>query len=163
MEHDILLIGVGIAIPHCVMRKAKKRQKECGTGGLLMANEMRDRLVELIETAKKEWWEKSGRYQTSKAEADYIADCLLDDGWVRPPCKVGDTVYYPWIYNGQCGIAFNEVESIKIYVNRLPIAVVEDWRSDMPMPICFTIEDSGKTVFLTKAEAEQKLKGKRGE
>ena len=128
-----------------------------------MANEMRDRLINSIETAKKEWWEKSGRHQTSKASADYIADSLLDDGWIRPPCKVGDKVYYPWIYDGQCGIAFNEVESIKIYVNGLPLVIVEDWKSDMPMPISFCNEDFGKTVFLTKSEAEQKLKEMRGE
>lgn len=23
-----------------------------------------------------------------------IADCILEDGWIKPPCKVGDTVYY---------------------------------------------------------------------
>lgn len=77
--------------------------------------------------------------------------------WVHLPCKVGDMVYYPWIYDGQCGIAFSEVESIKIYVNGLPIAVVEDWGSDMPMPISFTVEDFGKTVFLTREEAEKAL------
>lgn len=77
---------------------------------------------------------------------------------IELPCKVGDTVYYPWIYDGQCGVSFNKVESIKIYVNGLPLMVVEDWKSDMPMPISFCNEDFGKTVFLTKKEAEAKLK-----
>lgn len=86
-----------------------------------------------------------------------IADHLLDNGVIVPPCKVGDTVYYPWIYDGQCGVAFSEVESIKIYVNRLPIAIVEDWQSDMPMPTSFTIEDFGETIFLTREEAEKAL------
>ena len=87
------------------------------------------------------------------------AEWLIAQGVIVPPCKVGDTVYYPWIYGGQCGIAFSEVESIKVYVNGLPIAVVEDWQSDMPMPIAFTIDDFGKTVFLTKEEAEKSIKG----
>ena len=77
---------------------------------------------------------------------------------IELPCKIGDTVYYPWIYDGQCGVAFNKVESIKIYVNGLPLVVVEDWKSDMPMPISFCNEDFGKTVFLTKEQAEAKLK-----
>lgn len=58
-----------------------------------MANEMRDKLINSIETARDDWWEKAGHKQTSKASADYIADCLIDDGWIRPPCKIGDTVY----------------------------------------------------------------------
>lgn len=116
-----------------------------------MANEMRDRLVKLIETAKKEWWEKSGRYQTSKASADYIADCLLDDGWVRPPCKVGDTVYYPYEY----GNVVLEKTVIKIVIEK------EDRWLDVGVSF-LPFENIGKTVFLTKAEAEQKLKEMRG-
>lgn len=77
---------------------------------------------------------------------------------LRLPCKAGDTVYYPWAYDGQCGIASNEVESITIYYNRLPIITVKDWESDMYMPRRFIVEDFGNTVFLTQSEAEQKLK-----
>ena len=110
----------------------------------------RDRLICLIMGANSPC--------VSLAEGERIADYLLANGIIVPPCKVGDTVYYPWIYDGQCGIAFSKVESIKIYVNGLPIAVVEDWKSDMPMPICFNTDDFGKTVFLTKEEAKEKLK-----
>ena len=76
---------------------------------------------------------------------------------VKLPCKVGDTVYYPWIYNGQSGVALNEVESINIYYNRLPIITVKDWESDMCMAKTFTIEDFGETVFLKKERAEESL------
>ena len=37
---------------------------------------------------------------------------------IELPYKVGDDVYYPWIYDGTSGIAVTEVESIKIYYER---------------------------------------------
>lgn len=50
----------------------------------------RERLIELIREAKK---------QTKNAKSDLernmiFADYILSDGWIRPPCKVGDTVYF---------------------------------------------------------------------
>ena len=123
-------------------------------GVTIMANEMRDRLVELIETAKKEWWEKSGRYQTSKASADYIADCLLDDGWVRPPFKVGQRVYAIYL-NGELRTALQSDRITQIIINRGGYHFKCWWGY-------FHLSDIGKTVFLTKEEAEQKLKEMRG-
>lgn len=116
----------------------------------------RDRLIEILDKVRGIY------FFAGDDNLNSLADYLLTNGVIVPPCKVGDTVYYPWIYDGQCGIAFSEVESIKIYVNGLPIAVVEDWKSDMPMPICFDTDDFGKTVFLTKEEAEAKLKEREG-
>ncbi len=129
--------------------------------------ESRERLIELHEEAGAEWdyyvdeCINEGKVP-NKTYDEFHADHLLANGVIVPPCKVGDMVYYPWIYDGRCGIAFTEIESIKIYVNGLPIAVVEDWKSDMPMPICFTTDDFGKTVFLTREEAEEKLKEREG-
>lgn len=117
-----------------------------------MSNE-KDKLIELLKDTLHEW-----ECDVSTETITQIAEHLLENGVIVLPCKVGDVVYYPWMYNGQCDIAFNEVESIKIYYNRLPIVIVKDWESDMPMPISFTIEDFGKTVFLTIEEAEQVLK-----
>lgn len=91
--------------------------------------------------------EKLGKYEDAEEQG------LL----LKLPCKVGDTVYYPWIYDGQSCVALNEVESINIYYNRLPIITVKDWESDMCMAKTFTIEDFGKTVFLTKERAEESL------
>lgn len=131
-----------------------------------MANEMRDRLKNSIETARDDWWEKAGHKQTSKASADYIADCLLDDGWVRPPCKVKDTVYI-LTSDAPSGIEKSRVKrmtlanlqdgmTIKITVP----CVFDDWGKAVWQ---FYPEDFGKTVFLTKPEAEQKLKKMRGD
>lgn len=94
----------------------------------------------------------------SQNQKEKLADWLRENGVIVPPCKVGDIVYYPWVYDGQCGVAFTKVESIKIYVNGLPIIVVEDWGSDMPMPISFTNDDFGKTVFITEEAAKRALK-----
>lgn len=108
--------------------------------------------------SEKEWYLELGNISEHEG-VDKVCKFFKDKSLVvELPCKVGDTVYYPWIYDGQCGVAFNKVESIKIYVNGLPLVIVEDWRSDMPMPISFCNEDFGKTVFLTRQEAEAKLK-----
>lgn len=125
-------------------------------------NDMRDRLIELISDMENELL-RAYQYTTDEYRIASIADHLIENGAIIPPCKVGDTVYYPWIYDGQCGVAFNKVESIKIYVNGLPLVIVEDWGSDMPMPISFCNEDFGKTVFLTREDAEKALRERDGE
>ena len=127
-----------------------------------MPNDMRDRLIELISDMENELL-RAYQYTTDEYRIASIADHLIENGAIIPPCKVGDTVYYPWIYDGQCGVAFNKVESIKIYVNGLPLVIVEDWGSDMPMPISFCNEDFGKTVFLTREDAEKALREREGE
>ena len=93
---------------------------------------------------------------------DYGGNCMFynvpKEQIIVPPCKVGDTLYYPWIYGGTSGIALLEVSCIKIYVQGRCLVSYNDVESDMPMPSRFTIEDFGKTVFLTKEEAEEKLR-----
>lgn len=90
-----------------------------------------------------------------KFKCDYFKD---KSRYIELPCMIGDTVYYPWIYDDNKGIAFTEVESIKIYVDRLPLVFVGDWESDLNMPTTFYPENFGKTVFLTREEAEKALK-----
>lgn len=77
---------------------------------------------------------------------------------IELPCNIDDTLYYPWIYDGTSGIAILEVSNIKIYVQGRCLVFYKDAESDMPMPNFFTIEDFGKTVFLTKEGAERALK-----
>ena len=50
----------------------------------------RDRLIELVDKAKEEY---AGDV-TDHTETDYIVECLLNNGAILPPCKVGDMVYY---------------------------------------------------------------------
>lgn len=77
--------------------------------------------------------------------------------WVHLPCKVGDTIYCPWIFDGTCGIAVGEIESIKIYADNQPLFITKDWESDMPMQGTFVLADFGDIVFLDCDEAEKAL------
>ena len=99
---------------------------------------MRDRLIELL----------CGHYMNTTSDAEEVADYLLENGVIVPPCKVGDTVYriddkqvYDWW----------QVEHIEIYADE--IVFVDDSDNE------FTEDDIGKTVFLTKEEAEKVLRG----
>ena len=106
-----------------------------------MQNDMRDRLVELIQNAVDgcaSYW------------AELIADHLIANGVVLPPCKVGDKVY-----------AFSYPRTDIIVIDE---ETVESLSFQVETDECYYDEDKfGKTVFLTKEEAEQKLKEMRVE
>ena len=85
------------------------------------------------------------------------ADYMLANGVIMPPCKVGDTVYH--VYKG----------------NTIVNAVVVDWKKeasgDWLFRACFIMNGTsvtllfgdnkiGKTVFLTREEAEKALEGR---
>lgn len=79
-----------------------------------------------------------------------LEDKIENGTLIELPCKVGDTVYYETIINGQSkGIMPHKV-----------ICVVLEVLTDIDGVGCASvpIRDFGKTVFLTKAEAEQCLK-----
>ena len=121
-----------------------------------MANEMRDRLVESMAKRFKELY-KDGDWNFNEMLVG-VADRLLDDGWIRPPCKVGDTVWI--LFAVEKTIEGREIASITQRNT--------SWTMTFTNGSCFTVWDNeddeyfGKTVFLTKAEAEQKLKEMRG-
>ena len=126
----------------------------------------RDRLIELVDKAKKEY---AGDV-TDHTETDYIVECLLNNGVIVPPCKVGDVVYplnadprfrafIDNITQTKNGLEFEWVQY------DVGVDCTEIWDAE-----CFEINDIGKTVFLneteylkakgilTKEEAEAKLK-----
>lgn len=129
---------------------------------------MRDRLIELLkegsnkagehlrEVTKKVLAEK-GSFN-SKTDCDrrnmyeIEADCLLANGVIVPPCKIGDKVY-----------VITRVSNAII-----ELVVIGMWACDKN---CSIITDSGniisdsfgKTVFLTKEEAEKALQRKEDE
>ena len=73
---------------------------------------------------------------------------------LRLPCKVGDTVYKP------NPITLNEIVEIKIesiFITESKINI-SGRTTKMKYSFCCSPSDIGKTVFLTQAEAEQKLK-----
>lgn len=150
-----------------------------------MANEMRDRLVELLDVI----------IQPGQKTLGDIADHLIESGVIVPPCKVGDVIYK--IQYCRCGNpeAFEMKHCHKKETSKTPKVFAsvmfqqkgrrltpgsfrfEPQKYEYKPPkyeykpigtICYKvvqkpfklewINDFGKTVFLTKEEAEQKLK-----
>lgn len=103
--------------------------------------DMKEKLVELINDCRA-----MDGYGIDLVEKQ--ADYLLENIVIVLPCKVGDAIY-------RCGDQIKrvyewEIEHIEIYVDG--IVFIDD--SDN----AFTVDDIGKTVFLTRKEAEAALK-----
>ena len=96
----------------------------------------KERLVELIINA----------YLGFKT-VDDMADYLLANGVIVPPCKVGDTVYriYTQSWIGEDKVCEFVLRSDSLWY-------IDDKQRETP---CYRF---GKTVFLTREEAEAKLK-----
>jgi hypothetical protein len=110
---------------------------------------MRDRLIEILS---KPIYPKEGVNL-----AEVIADYLIDNGVIVPPCKVGETVY-----SIVEGIDFVLVGEIYEYVVGREHFVFRSTRKGY-FTLSFTELDIGKTVFLTRAEAEKALAERSGE
>lgn len=117
---------------------------------------MKDRLIELIINAPKLDCIKGGRangktYQTGQNIADY----LIANGVVCPPCKVGDMVYY---FAGS-QICEGTVKSFITNTNENYYAIVCETKYNLTGFIKFGYWMFGKTVFLTKEDTEKALRG----
>lgn len=114
----------------------------------------RERLIELLldGVTFTDQYEQHARLQ-----AEYVADKLLANGVIVPPCKAGDTVYH--VYKG----------------NTIVNALVADWKKEAfgdwlfrayfsvngsSITLLFGDNNIGKTVFLTREEAEKALEGR---
>lgn len=87
---------------------------------------------------------------------------------VELPCKVGDKVYVPWVWDGDCAIATVDIEEIKFYDTQMHYMFFIDMMSDdesfnQEFGGWKTEQSIGETIFLTQAEAEKKLKELKGE
>jgi hypothetical protein len=118
---------------------------------------MKKRLIELVMNTPKLPITVGGRnngktYQT----AGNIADHLLANGVIVPPCKVGDTVYVlrDWGYKKD----IQEEEVGAIVIKGTNDFSKELWE-DVFGGVIGSFADFGKTVFLSKEEAEKALKG----
>lgn len=89
-----------------------------------------------------------------------IADHLLANGVIVPPCKVGDTVYWLNFYNDLMLYRdkYYEAEVTRIVVTKYGVSTIIRIRGEHTT---YEIPDAefGKTVFLTREEAELSLKG----
>lgn len=109
---------------------------------------MRERLIELLKAFRTPICEG---LNAKLPDVDAIADYLLAEGVIVPPCKVGDTVYS---------------------INRKPLSghwednkyFVDNWGEFKvcEIPFSLTLWECGwKGIFLTKEEAEQALAERR--
>ena len=119
-------------------------------------NLMRDRLVDLINEAKDEYPTIPSVNCCKPTFAYYLADRLIENGVIVPPCKVGDTVY---VLFGEPSHTIKEFRVRTIVFGETHDSIGFTNKS------LFTIWDKrwydyfGKTVFLPREEAEQALKG----
>ena len=135
---------------------------------------MRDRLIRLIRAAEEDFTITCPRYSVDATHVrcdgcqydmedgscDYTArkaDYLFADGWMRPPCKVGDILYEPC----QC---FGRNVIVEYVVIAIQSSIRDEWIvrykkiGSTVRRQCF-ISNIGKTIFLTKKEAKAALKG----
>lgn len=109
---------------------------------------MKDRLVELLKNAHDEQ-----KYLTSDKSIQAIADYLLANGVIVPPCKVGDKMYY----DVKLFASHSKGQIMESTVTFINAEVCSTFRGEVN--ITFDLDCFGKTVFLTKEDAEKALKG----
>ena len=117
----------------------------------------RDRLIELLHKAEDICDSTldcdSCKYVLSgSCKTALIADYLLANGVIVPPCKVGDKLYQIVDMSHTACKSFVSDFSITVLPYQIYYINVMGGISAIPF------ENFGKTVFLTKEEAEEKLK-----
>jgi hypothetical protein len=109
----------------------------------------RKKLIELIEETENKYIECiRSSVETRIDFGEFFADRLLANGVIVPPCKVGDRLY-------------QIVEMPRhTFVSSFPIIVEPQqiiYINVMGSHSCIPFDDFGKTVFLTREEAEKAL------
>lgn len=114
---------------------------------------MRDRLIELIKKGEINYV-CSTNYDGDAF--DYLADYLLENGVIVPPCKVGDKVYVV-DYTSLGNMIFEcTIEEISYFT--FGTYYYLNWGWHIPRFKACQENSFGKTVFLTREEAEKALK-----
>ena len=108
---------------------------------------MRDRLTKIV----KESLVKNIDYTHRLAEN--ITDDLLANGVIVPPCKVGDKVYCIQKVFNESTLQVETIVKTRIIDFVASARFVAESEG-----LIFAERDFGKTVFLTREEAEQALK-----
>ena len=115
-----------------------------------MQNDMRNRLANLICEAEEK---VNNEYPT----IEMVADHLIANGVIVLPCKLGDKAYFIWNFY-EPEIQECEVEEFRFKHNVMYICLSYVNCIGHYEHLLFSISDINKTVFLTKKEAEAKLK-----
>lgn len=124
----------------------------------------RERLIKLLMQGELEA-DKQGVFNCSRSEwkAEIMADFLLSNGVIVPPCCIGDTVY-EIRENGKNPISGKRFDRCITTVQMLDCAAIR--KSTLyAKEKRYAKNDSvrlGKTVFLTREEAEKALAERNG-
>ena len=109
---------------------------------------MRDRLIELLSNVPTDYAGNRG--------IGVVADYLLENGVIVPPCKVGDII---WVKDYERNCEIQKAEIIAILKNRYGMYIRYEYPAFRGRVYARNVEYIGKDVFLTKEEAERALKG----
>ena len=123
----------------------------------------RERLIELLRKPIHimRGYDSVGEIRMSILDAQKRADTLLSNGVIVPPCKVGDKV---WFLNTYYSIAMRrnfvyEAKVVRVYIEKGNVLTLSiQVKNEMGTTEFPRITEIGKTVFLTKEEAERALK-----
>lgn len=134
---------------------------------------MRDRLKKLI--LENDILCHTCGENTDSYCAEYLAEYLIANGVIAPPCKVGDVVYSPRensiLEQNVISIEIEKDSHVRVYFTCDYLCDgcphERTYQNQAGDGGCFgeygeslfAFEDFGKTVFLTREEAEQALKG----
>ena len=127
----------------------------------------RDRLIELVDKAKEEY----ANDITDHTETDYIVECLLNNGVIVPPCKVGDKVYFiqdKKVYEGTVVLIrpFIHKDHTNFHGN-IEYECEDPFYNDgrimkHQISVVFKEFGSNTVAYFTKEEAERALKEREG-
>lgn len=115
----------------------------------------REKLIEIIKDSLMRHIGKSC------CLAENITNDLLANDVIVPPCKVGDKVYYMSknpINLSVLPYTIYEADVVRIVTTKLGTSLVIQIHNDYGCTEIPNVKDFGNTVFLTKEEAEEKLK-----
>ena len=118
----------------------------------------RDRLVELINEAKDKYPTVPLVNGARDSFTEFLADHLLANGVIVPPMKLGQTCFMPCDY-------LNKVDECRVSsITQKADGTFKIRLTNLRGKWVFEITpvEIGKTVFLTKEEAEAKLKEREG-
>lgn len=117
----------------------------------------RERLIEILKDNQGD----STYYMTDEA-AQSVADVLLENGVVVLPCKINDHV---WFIKSAFSVLVKPLEARIIDIRGISIdrnILYQSITLYNDLARRFTSNDIGKTVFLTKEEAEQAIQALKG-
>lgn len=104
---------------------------------------MKERLIELLQSAPTD--------EAGNRNVGAIADHLLANGVIAPPCKVGDVLYYLADFGDELFI--DEIRVTEVGTKRIFASAYKDDEDDIQDVYFYS--DLGESLFFTREEAER--------